>query len=56
MTKAELEQIYKVFDRNDVEMPRHHSGRLRNYGEAKKLVDRLNKIGEFAPYKMIKND
>lgn len=48
--------IYMIIDRDGTEMPRHYSGRLRTYDEAKKIVDSLNKDGEYAPYKMIPID
>lgn len=50
------EAIYKIFDNRGDEMPRHYSGRLRTYMEAKKIVDRLNKIGEHRPYTMSKEN
>jgi hypothetical protein len=42
---------WMILDKNGDEMPRHHSGRLRTLDEAKKMVDRLNKDGEYKPYK-----
>ncbi len=44
---------YKIVDKDGVEMPDHYSGRRRNYEEVKKMVDGLNKDGEYRPYKMI---
>lgn len=45
--------FYKIVDKNGIEMPDHYSGRRRTYKEAKKMVDGLNKNGEYRPYKMI---
>ena len=45
---------YKILDKNGVEMPGHWSGRRRAYDEAKKMVDTLNKNGEYRPYTMVK--
>lgn len=44
---------FKIVDKDGIEMPDHYSGRRRTYEEAKKMVDRLNKNGEYKPYKMI---
>lgn len=44
---------FKILDKNGAEMPDHHSGRRRSYKEAKALLDRLNKNGEYAPYRMV---
>lgn len=44
--------LYKILDKDDVEMPRHHSGRGRSFSEAFKLIIRLNKNGENRPYRM----
>ena len=46
-------RFYKIVDKDGIEMPRHYSGRRRNYEESKKMVDRLNKNGEYKPYKMV---
>tara|TARA_R110000744_G_scaffold296370_1_gene406240 strand:- start:8 stop:208 length:201 start_codon:yes stop_codon:yes gene_type:complete len=46
-------RFYKIVDKDGIEMPDHYSGRRRNYEEAKKMVDSLNKNGEYRPYKMI---
>jgi len=46
-------RFYKIVDKDGIEMPDHYSGRRRNYEEAKKMVDRLNKNGEYRPYKMV---
>tara|TARA_R110002051_G_C8669321_1_gene490164 strand:- start:862 stop:1083 length:222 start_codon:yes stop_codon:yes gene_type:complete len=46
-------RFYKIVDKHGIEMPDHYSGRRRNYREAKKMVDGLNKNGEHKPYKMI---
>jgi hypothetical protein len=45
--------IYKILDKDGVEIPRHWSGRFRTYDEAKKMVDSLNKNGEYRPYTMV---
>lgn len=45
---------YKILDKDGVEMPDHWSGRRRTYEEAKKMVDSLNKNGEYRPYTMVK--
>lgn len=45
---------YKIFGKDGVEIPRHWSGRTRTYDEAKKIVDSLNKNGEYRPYTMVK--
>lgn len=44
---------FKILDKDGVEMPDHYSGRRRTYEEAKKMVDSLNKNGEFRPYIMV---
>jgi len=44
---------YKILDKDGVEMPDHWSGRRRTYEEAKKMVDSLNKNGEYRPYTMV---
>ena len=49
-----LRSLYTIFDKNDMELPEHYSGRGRTWDEAKKLVEGLNKTGEFKPY-TIKN-
>jgi hypothetical protein len=46
-------RFYKIVDKDGIEMPDHYSGRKRTYEEAKKMVDRLNKNGEYKPYGMI---
>jgi len=46
-------RFYKIVDKDGIEMPDHYSGRRRSYEEAKKMVDGLNKNGEYKPYKMI---
>jgi hypothetical protein len=46
--------FYKILDKDGIEMPVHYSGRYRTYNEAKKLLDRLNKNGEYKPYTMVK--
>ncbi len=45
---------YSILDKNGIEMPDHYSGRRRTYEEAKKMVDSLNKNGEYRPYTMVK--
>ena len=45
---------YKIIDKDGVEIPEHWSGRKRTYNEAKKMVDSLNKNGEYRPYTMVK--
>ena len=44
---------YRIVDKDGIEMPDHYSGRRRTYEEAKKMVDGLNKNGEYRPYKMV---
>lgn len=44
---------FKILDKDGVEMPDHWSGRRRTYKEAKKMVDSLNKNGEYSPYTMV---
>ena len=44
---------YKILDKDGAEMPDHWSGRRRTYEEAKKMVDSLNKNGEYRPYTMV---
>lgn len=44
------EYKYKILDCDGIEMPRHYSGRLRTYEEAVKIVNDLNKKGEYTPY------
>lgn len=46
--------LYKIIDKNNIEMPRHHSGRGRTLAEVNSMLERLNKNGEFRPYKMEK--
>lgn len=45
-------KLYTILDRNGVELTGHHSGRGRTFEEAKTLLYKLNKNGEFDPYKM----
>lgn len=47
------DSLYKVVDRDGLEMPPHYSGRHRTYKEAKRLIELLNKHGEYPPYRMI---
>jgi len=44
---------YAIHDCNGIEMPDHYSGRRRTYKEAERMINRLNKNGEYAPYEMI---
>ena len=44
---------YKILDKDGIEMPDHYSGRRRTYDEVKKMLDRLNVIGEYKPYTMV---
>ena len=46
------QKFYKIVDKNGYEMPEHYSGRNRTYEESKKMVDNLNKNGEYRPYTM----
>jgi|FLOH01.1.fsa_nt_gi hypothetical protein len=46
-------RFYKIVDKDGIEMPDHYSGRRRTFEEAKKMVDSLNKNGEYSPYKMV---
>lgn len=39
---------FKILDKDGIEMPDHWSGRRRTYDEAKKMVDSLNKNGEYS--------
>lgn len=47
---------YKIVDRDNSELPRHHSGRLRTLEEVKELVDKLNKQAGYEPYSMVRED
>lgn len=66
MKKAEIKNIkpllqqhnvsgsyFKILDKDGIEMPDHYTGRRRTYDEAKKMLDGLNKNGEFRPYTMV---
>lgn len=44
---------FKILDKDGIEMPDHYTGRRRTYDEAKKMLDSLNKNGEFKPYTMV---
>lgn len=44
---------FKILDKDGVEMQDHYSGRRRTYEEAKNMLDRLNKNGEYRPYTMV---
>jgi len=48
------ERLYDIIDKDGYSMPLHYSGRLRTYDEAISMLTRLNKDGEYKPYKMIK--
>lgn len=50
---GDVNTYYKILDKNGVEMPNHYSGRYRTYEEASKMVDSLNKGGEYKPYTMV---
>jgi len=52
--KTDVSGSYKILDKDGVEMPDHWSGRRRTYEEAEKMVDSLNKNGEYRPYTMVK--
>lgn len=49
-----MKEEYKIFDKNGIELPGHYSGGDRSYDEVKKILDNLNKNGEYSPYTMIK--
>lgn len=51
--KTDVSGSYKILDKDGIEMPDHWSGRRRTYEEAKKMVDSLNKNGEYKPYTMV---
>jgi len=51
--KTAVSGSYKILDKDGVEIPDHWSGRRRTYEEAKKMVDSLNKNGEYRPYTMV---
>lgn len=51
---AKKKTLFKILDKNGFEMPKHYSGRNRTEEEAKKILNRLNKNGEYSPYTMIK--
>lgn len=44
--------LYSILDKDGIEMPTHASGRRRTFSEAFKMITRLNKNGEYGPYKM----
>lgn len=46
-------KLYRIVDKNGVQMPDHYEGRFRTFHEAKKMVKTLNRTGEYKPYKMI---
>lgn len=56
MKEQQIHRFYKILDKNGIEMPNHWSGRRRTYEEAKKIIDNLNKNGEYSPYTMIEID
>ena len=47
-------RFYEIVAGDGTIMPMHYSGRRRTYEEAKIMVDRLNKNGEYPPYKMVR--
>jgi hypothetical protein len=47
-----MNKAYKIFDKNEKEMPMHFEGRHRTYDEAKILIERLNKVSDNAPYEI----
>ena len=47
-------RFYDIEASDGTVMPMHYSGRRRTYEEAKIMVDRLNKDGEYPPYKMVR--
>lgn len=49
MTK---EKLYKIYDKDGIEMPPHWTGKDRTLDQALKLVSELNKNGEYGPYSM----
>ena len=49
-------KFYKIIAGDGVEMPIHYSGRHRTCEEAKKMVDSLNRDGEYPPYNMVRCD
>ena len=54
IAKSDVREIYfKILDKDGIEMPNHYTGRRRTYEEAKKILNRLNKNGEFKPYTMV---
>lgn len=44
--------MYKIIDKNGIELPRHWTGRYRTYEEAVKILNNINIDGEYKPYKM----
>ena len=50
------ETLYDIIDREGSIMPRHFSGRARTKKEADKMLERLNKDGEYKPYSLLKVD
>lgn len=45
--------LFDISDKYGYILPRHYTGRARTFEEAKKLLDNLNRNGEYRPYKMI---
>lgn len=48
-----MNTYYTIIDKDGYEMPKHYSGRYRTYDEALRLLNHLNKDGEYKPYKMV---
>ncbi len=47
------EKLYDILDKNGFEMPLHYSGKPRTFDQATKILESLNKTGEFKPYSMV---
>ena len=45
--------LYDIIDKDGMVMPGHYSGRPRTKIEAEKMLERLNRDGEYKPYKMV---
>ena len=48
----ENEYVYKIVDRDNIELPLKN-GRYRTEEEANKILENLNRHGEYAPYTKI---
>lgn len=46
-------RYYKILDKDGVEMPDDWCVSPRTYEKVKRLLDRLNKSGEYRPYTMV---